>query len=302
MIIPEDIAQQSEIPRIEISEFYANKRLIGLSTIIQELANNCTNGNPIWSYYSRDHQMVYSNSKKLRLTDMEDAWHLSNPDAEKVFKALRAAGVKLAVVSNFDTQLKPVLRALNCDYWFDAVAVSAEVAWHLCDPDSEKVFKALRAAGVKLAVVSNFDTQLRPVLRALNCDHWFDAVVVSTEVEAEKPNPTIFLKACELLEVNPDDVVHSSQPCWTCFFSEATKHKDGGPLDKEFSNTIVGQSYICPKFEDFDSVLYLKLQEELFFEIKNLKYKGESLCTGKPIALSYLHCWLVTKCWCDLFR
>ncbi|KAM3360910.1 hypothetical protein P3S68_015764 [Capsicum galapagoense] len=236
----------------------------------------------------------------------EKAWHLSNPDAEKLFKALRAAGVKLAVVSNFDTQLKPVLRALNCDHWFDAVAVSAEVAWHLCDPDSEKVFKALRAAGVKLAVVSNFDTQLRPVLRALNCDHWFDAVAVSTEVEAEKPNPTIFLKACELLEVNPDDVVHvelqSSQPCWTCFFSEATKHKDGGPLDKEFSNTIVGQSYICPKFEDFDSVLYLKLQEELFFEIKNLKYKGESLCTGKPIALSYLHCWLVTKCWCDLFR
>ncbi|KAF3666490.1 hypothetical protein FXO38_09042 [Capsicum annuum] len=168
----------------------------------------------------------------------EKAWHLSNPDAEKVFKALRAAGVKLAVVSNFDTQLKPVLRALNCDHWFDAIAVSAEVAWHLCDPDSEKVFKALRAAGVKLAVVSNFDTQLRPVLRALNCDHWFDAVAVSTEVEAEKPNPTIFLKACELLEVNPDDVVHSSQPCWTCFFSEATKHKDGGPLDKEFSNTI----------------------------------------------------------------
>ncbi|KAM3238397.1 hypothetical protein P3L10_013428 [Capsicum annuum] len=138
----------------------------------------------------------------------EKAWHLSNPDAEKVFKALRAAGVKLAVVSNFDTQLKPVLRALNCDHWFDAIAVSAEVAWHLCDPDSEKVFKALRAAGVKLAVVSNFDTQLRPVLRALNCDHWFDAVAVSTEVEAEKPNPTIFLKACELLEVNPDDVVH----------------------------------------------------------------------------------------------
>lgn len=85
---------------------------------------------------------------------------------------------------------------------------TTEKAWHLCDPDAERVFKALRAAGVKLAVVSNFDTRLRPVLRALNCDHWFDAVAVSAEVEAEKPNPTIFLKACELLGVNPDDVVH----------------------------------------------------------------------------------------------
>jgi hypothetical protein len=30
-------------------------------------------------------------------------------------------------VSNFDTRLRPLLRALNCDDWFDAVAVSAEV-------------------------------------------------------------------------------------------------------------------------------------------------------------------------------
>lgn len=55
-------------------------------------------------------------------------------------------------------------------------------AWHLCDPDAERVFKALKQAGVKLAVVSNFDTRLRPVLRALKCDHWFDAVAVSAEV------------------------------------------------------------------------------------------------------------------------
>ncbi|KAL7225432.1 hypothetical protein ACSBR1_020745 [Camellia fascicularis] len=85
---------------------------------------------------------------------------------------------------------------------------TTEKAWHLCDPDAEKVFKTLRNAGVKLAVVSNFDTRLRPVLRALNCDYWFDAVAVSAEVAAEKPNPTIFIKACELLGVKPEDAVH----------------------------------------------------------------------------------------------
>lgn len=57
-------------------------------------------------------------------------------------------------------------------------------AWHLCDPDAEKVFKALRQAGVKIAIVSNFDTRLRPLLRDLNCDHWFDAVAVSAEVSS----------------------------------------------------------------------------------------------------------------------
>ncbi|XP_010926971.1 uncharacterized protein [Elaeis guineensis] len=85
---------------------------------------------------------------------------------------------------------------------------TTEKAWHLCDPDAEEVFQALRKAGVKTAVVSNFDTRLRPLLQALKCGHWFDAIAVSAEVAAEKPNPTIFLKACEFLGVKPEEAVH----------------------------------------------------------------------------------------------
>ncbi|THU44560.1 hypothetical protein C4D60_Mb02t08660 [Musa balbisiana] len=85
---------------------------------------------------------------------------------------------------------------------------TTEKAWHICDPDAGNVFRALRKAGVKTAIVSNFDTRLRPLLQALKCDHWFDAVAVSAEVAAEKPNPTIFLKACELLGVKPEEAVH----------------------------------------------------------------------------------------------
>lgn len=85
---------------------------------------------------------------------------------------------------------------------------TTEKAWQLIDPDAKYVFEALRRAGVRTAVVSNFDTRLRPLLQALNCDHWFDAVAVSAEVAAEKPNPTIFLKACELLGVKPEEAVH----------------------------------------------------------------------------------------------
>ncbi|XP_057548871.1 uncharacterized protein LOC130827225 [Amaranthus tricolor] len=83
-----------------------------------------------------------------------------------------------------------------------------EKAWKLCDPNAGKVFRALRNEGVGVAVVSNFDTRLRPLLKALKCEDWFDAVAVSAEVAAEKPNPTIFLKACDLLGVNPEDAVH----------------------------------------------------------------------------------------------
>lgn len=32
--------------------------------------------------------------------------------------------------------------------------------------------------------------------------------VCLSQVAAEKPNPTIFLRACELLDVKPEDAVH----------------------------------------------------------------------------------------------
>ena len=37
MIIPEEIEKQIEIPKIEIPNFYVNKRIIGIATIIKEL-------------------------------------------------------------------------------------------------------------------------------------------------------------------------------------------------------------------------------------------------------------------------
>ncbi|WMV37744.1 hypothetical protein MTR67_031129, partial [Solanum verrucosum] len=86
MIIPEDIGQQEEICKIEILSFYANKRIIGVSTIIQELANNYLNGNAIWSYYARDQLMIYYNSRELRKADMDEG---------KWFRQMRYAEGKL---------------------------------------------------------------------------------------------------------------------------------------------------------------------------------------------------------------
>ena len=93
MIIQEEIEKQAEIPKIEIPNFYANKRIIGIATIIQELANNYLNGNAIWSYYARDKVMIYSNSKELRRTYMEEVqrWILSllKPEERSTIRALK---------------------------------------------------------------------------------------------------------------------------------------------------------------------------------------------------------------------
>lgn len=80
-------------------------------------------------------------------------------------------------------------------------------AWQLA-PGAVSALSKLRSAGVRLAVVSNFDTRLRPILSALHVEKLFDVVVVSAEVGAEKPNPVIFEAALETLNMRPWEVVH----------------------------------------------------------------------------------------------
>ncbi|XP_010257146.1 PREDICTED: haloacid dehalogenase-like hydrolase domain-containing protein 3 isoform X2 [Nelumbo nucifera] len=53
----------------------------------------------------------------------------------------------------------------------------------------------LKDAGVKLVVVSNFDTRLRKLLKDLNVADLFDAIIISSEVGYEKPDPEIFRAA-----------------------------------------------------------------------------------------------------------
>ncbi|GMI99901.1 hypothetical protein like AT1G14310 [Hibiscus trionum] len=80
-------------------------------------------------------------------------------------------------------------------------------AWRLPDGASETIF-LLKNAGVKVAVVSNFDTRLRKVLKELNVIDLFDAVIISSEVGYEKPDARIFKAALDQIDMEADKVVH----------------------------------------------------------------------------------------------
>ncbi|KAF7092968.1 hypothetical protein CFC21_095410 [Triticum aestivum] len=80
-------------------------------------------------------------------------------------------------------------------------------AW--CLPDGAyRTLHDLKDAGVKLAVVSNFDTRLRKLLKDLNVSDMFDAIVVSSEVGYEKPALEIFKIALEQIGVEARNAVH----------------------------------------------------------------------------------------------
>jgi len=80
-------------------------------------------------------------------------------------------------------------------------------AWHLFD-DVAPTLASLKARGLRLGIVSNWDDRLRPLLRLLRLDHYFESIVVSCEVGARKPDPRIFEAACAALGSAPSQTLH----------------------------------------------------------------------------------------------
>ncbi|WP_420813660.1 HAD family hydrolase [Planosporangium thailandense] len=73
--------------------------------------------------------------------------------------------------------------------------------------DTVPTLKALRAAGVPVAIVSNIGFDIRPITAQHGFADLIDAFVLSYEVGRCKPDPAIFQQACGLLGVDPERVL-----------------------------------------------------------------------------------------------
>jgi putative hydrolase of the HAD superfamily len=75
-------------------------------------------------------------------------------------------------------------------------------------PDARATLPALRARGLKLVVVSNWDVSLPAVLGAAGLADMLDGVLTSAAVGAPKPSVAIFEAALALAGVAPERAVH----------------------------------------------------------------------------------------------
>ena len=73
--------------------------------------------------------------------------------------------------------------------------------------DSIPTVRALRADGVKTALVSNCSHNTRPVVARLGLEQEFDALILSFEVGARKPQPAIYLAALEAVGSKAADAI-----------------------------------------------------------------------------------------------
>jgi putative hydrolase of the HAD superfamily len=80
-------------------------------------------------------------------------------------------------------------------------------AWLIYD-DVFPTLEALKKAGVKLGVVSNWDTRLPTVLERLDLARFFESVIVSSVEGVEKPDPLIFERALASLDAEASTSIH----------------------------------------------------------------------------------------------
>jgi putative hydrolase of the HAD superfamily len=74
-------------------------------------------------------------------------------------------------------------------------------------PETYDVLKQLKSFGLKLGIISNFDSRIYSVLDTLGIRHFFDAVTISSETGYSKPDPEIFQAAARALGVAPTTIL-----------------------------------------------------------------------------------------------
>jgi putative hydrolase of the HAD superfamily len=75
-------------------------------------------------------------------------------------------------------------------------------------PEVADALAGLRAAGLRLIVVSNWDVSLHDVLERTGLRGLVDAVVISAELGVAKPDPAIFRAALDRLGASAADAMH----------------------------------------------------------------------------------------------
>ncbi len=85
----------------------------------------------------------------------------------------------------------------------------------------------------------------RPILEKTNIIHYFDAIVDGNDVTNAKPDPEVFLRACQLLFVSPEDSIVFEDSVAGIQAANSARMKSIGIGDKEILHEA---EYIFPDF------------------------------------------------------
>ncbi|MEV6233775.1 HAD-IA family hydrolase [Saccharopolyspora shandongensis] len=124
--------------------------------------------------------------------EFQDAWDNRDLDPalhRKVYvEVLRSSGVQ-------DGQAVGLYeRLIDPDYW-------------TAYPDTFEVMRRLHESGTKIGVISNIAFDIRPAFERIGVAGYVDEFLLSYLEGVIKPDPKIFLRACERLGVAPEEAL-----------------------------------------------------------------------------------------------
>jgi putative hydrolase of the HAD superfamily len=79
--------------------------------------------------------------------------------------------------------------------------------WRL-EEGAAPTLQRLRAGGLRVGMITNYDSRIHDVLEELGVASLFDVVVVSSAAGVAKPDRRIFVQACSLLKTAPEWATH----------------------------------------------------------------------------------------------
>jgi putative hydrolase of the HAD superfamily len=159
--------------------------------------------------------------------ELEERFGISEVELLRAFTTTREAR-SIGAYGSAEGDLAAVLEAAGVQADADLVhelnearaRALAENGVHLWD-DSIRTLRELRGRGIRTAVVSNCDHATRPIVEDLGLQREVDAIVLSFEVGAAKPDPRIYRAALEAVGAGPEEAVFVDDQAWYCEGAEA---------------------------------------------------------------------------------
>ena len=109
------------------------------------------------------------------------------------------------ILEGVDVTDEPTIDAV--DAWRRAYNLPVGL-WNTADPDAAAALDAVRAAGVRSAVISNSNGTIRALMTRLGLIDRLDFVIDSGEEGVEKPDPRIFEIALARAGVKPEETAY----------------------------------------------------------------------------------------------
>jgi putative hydrolase of the HAD superfamily len=138
-----------------------------------------------------------------RAVSAEIAYYRSHFDEGR--DAAAVAALRHRCAAALRDALGPVAAAIELGDLTEALLASLRF---VAFDDAAPALTALRAAGARLVVVSNWDWSLHEVLQRLGLAARVDGIVTSAEVGARKPAGEIFVRGLALAGVGARDAIH----------------------------------------------------------------------------------------------